>query len=412
MSRQSFKAALFLVIAATCLSFAGATAGAQEQNQFSQESATLSPATTLYSQPPSASGGLFQSSWWDPNGSDYDQYLWDGFVLLGNETITEVHWRGGYDPAKFGYGGAVVDFTVAIYASIPGGSQPNILTSLVQYQTGGNAGETLAGTFGGASMYDYAFTLPVPFKAVAGTRYWLQIKASQNGIPDWGLAAATGGDGKYYRCMAGSVGDKIYQLVSGDAAFTLLSSTPSLRVSSNGTNDGWVLELSEASGIGGSFDASATTFRLGDDGANRQYRAILSFNSGRLPATAVIQSAVLKIKRSGLPTGSNPFTVLGNLVVDIRKGAFGGVGALAASDFEATASAANVATFSPLPVGGWYSATLNAAGMKRINRTGLTQFRLRFDLPTDSNNQADFMKFLSGNATTGKPVLVVAYSMP
>ena len=169
----------------------------------------------------------------------------------------------------------------------------------------------------------------------------------------------------------------------------------------------------KASSIGGSVNSSAVTFRLGDDAGNRQYRAILSFNTAVLPDTAVIQSAVLKIKQSGLPTGSNPFTKLGKLQVEIRKGAFGGAAILEATDFEAAASAAKAGTFFSTPIGGWYSAKLNLAGRNRINKTGLTQFRLHFELPTDSNNKADFMKFVSGNAAVvGKPVLVVSYTLP
>jgi hypothetical protein len=413
MLSQFIRVALSCAMVVVCISFDYAETNAQAENPVSSDTVILCATTTLYSQPPSPSGGLLQSSWLTPDGSDYDQYVWDGFTLPSNQAINKIQWRGGYDPGKFGSGGLVIDFTVAIYASIPGGTQPDIVAPpLVQYQTGGNAGETPAGTFGGASMYDYTFTLPKPFQAVAGTKYWVQIEASQTGIPDWGITLGTGGDGQYFRCMAG-VGDKIYQIVAGDAAFTLLSLKPSLTVTSNGTYDGWVLELSEASNIGGSFNFSGTTFRLGDDAANRQYRAILSFNTGNLPDTAVIQSAVLKIKQSGVPTGSDPFTILGNLLVDIRKGAFGGVAALAATDFEAAGSAANVANFNKTPpVGGWYRAALNLTGRNKINRTGITQFRLRFDLPTDSNNTADFMKFVSGNAAADKPVLVVTYTVP
>ncbi|KAA0252280.1 MAG: hypothetical protein EDM79_21515, partial [Chloroflexi bacterium] len=45
---------------------------------------------------------------------------------------------------------------------------------------------------------------------------------------------------------------------------------------SSGTQDGWVLESSETSGMGGTMNASAATFDLGDDASNRQYRVILS----------------------------------------------------------------------------------------------------------------------------------------
>jgi hypothetical protein len=187
-------------------------------------------AVVVYSQPPSDGGALLQSSWWDPDGSDYDQYVWDDFTLPSAQAITAIAWRGGYDPTHFGMGGPVIDFTVEIWSSIEAGTQPDIGSvfapnPLVQYTVGGNAGETLAGTFGGTTMYDYHFTLPAPFQAAAGTKYWVQIEAWQHGIPDWGLAAGTGGDGNYFRRIA-NVGDIFYQIVPGDAAFTLLAAGP------------------------------------------------------------------------------------------------------------------------------------------------------------------------------------------
>ena len=190
-------------------------------------STTVSAQTIVYEQPHNLGSGLYHSSWWDPNGSDYDQYVWDGFTLSSAAAITEVRWRGGFDPAYFGSGGPVVGFTVEIWSSIAGGSQPDIASyytpnPLRHYVVAGNAGQTLAGTFGGVPMYDYHFTLPAAFQAAAGTKYWVQIEAWQHGIPDWSIAIGTGGDGGYFRRIA-NVGDIFYQAVPGDAAFSLLT---------------------------------------------------------------------------------------------------------------------------------------------------------------------------------------------
>jgi hypothetical protein len=210
MLSKSIGAAL-LVLAVAFTSFDVPAANAKAQT------------AVVYSQPPLSSGGLFQSSHKDPDGSAYDQAIWDHFLIQTTQQITEIHWRGGYDPARFGSGGPVIDFRVAIHASIPGGTEPDIVhPPLVEYHTGGNAGETPAGTFGGAAMYDYKFTLPAPFQAVAGTKYWLQIEAVQHGhLPDWGMAAGTGSDGNHYR-MTHVEGD-YFHMVSGDAAFSLLA---------------------------------------------------------------------------------------------------------------------------------------------------------------------------------------------
>jgi hypothetical protein len=195
-------------------------------------------AATLYTQPPSNGGGLYQSSWWDPDGSDYDQYVWDNFTLVSSEAVTGFEWRGGYDPTHFGMGGPAVDFSVAIYSSIPAGTQPDVgnyaaQNPLVEYQAGGNAGETSAGTFGGVQMYDYHFTLPSPFQATGGVKYWVQIEAYQHGIPDWGVSVGTGGDNGYFRRISAAA-DIYYQSVSGNVAFTVLgSSAPTCTIIAN-----------------------------------------------------------------------------------------------------------------------------------------------------------------------------------
>ena len=177
----------------------------------------------VYSQPPNTSGGLLLSSRWDPDGSDYDQYVWDNFTLPIDRAISEIHWRGGFDPARSGSGGPVVDFAVSIYPSIPGGSQPDVVNPpLVEYLAGGNAGQTPAGKFGGVDMYDYTLTLPTAFQAVAGTKYWVQIEALQHGLPDWGIAVGTQGNHWYFRRYYNG-GDLYYQLVANDAAFSLYS---------------------------------------------------------------------------------------------------------------------------------------------------------------------------------------------
>lgn len=181
-------------------------------------------AEIVYSQPPNPDGGLFQSSWWHPNESSFDHYLWDNFTLESNQTITEIQWRGGYDPDRFGSGGPVFDFTVAIYGSIAAGIEPDVINPpLVEYRTNGNAGEIPAGDFGGVRMFDYKFVLPMPFHTLAGTKYWLYIVAPQHGMPDWGIMAGTGGDGIHFLRIHQDA--DIYKLLPGDAAFKLLGSS-------------------------------------------------------------------------------------------------------------------------------------------------------------------------------------------
>jgi hypothetical protein len=182
---------------------------------------------------------------------------------------------------------------------------------------------------------------------------------------------------------------------------------------STGANDGWVLEASETSNKGGSLDAKSKTFQLGDDALNRQYKAILSFDTTSLPLNAAITSATLRIKQSGKPVGSgNIFTALGSLLVDIKKGSFGKTN-LEAADFQARFTAKKVGTFGKTASGGWYSVNLTVAGLNNINKGGITQFRLYFTKDDNNNRLANSMKFVSGSGAAGsQPELIITYTVP
>jgi CSLREA domain-containing protein len=185
-----------------------------------------------------------------------------------------------------------------------------------------------------------------------------------------------------------------------------------LKLRSQGSYDGWILESAEGSNQGGTLNATATTFRLGDDATDRQYRAILSFDTSTIPANAVITVAKLKIKKQGL-TGSDPFVTHTRLKIDMKKPFFGAVRGLGLDDFNALAGKSAIAAFNGTPTNEWYSAKLSAAAYAYINRSGTTQFRLRFILDDDDDLSADFVSFLSGEAgTTARPVLVIKYYLP
>jgi hypothetical protein len=177
----------------------------------------------LFSQPPNPDGGLILSSVRVPEGRGTSQWAWDNFIFEAPQTITEIRWRGAYDPARRGSGGMVQDFTVDIYPSIPVGSEPDVAKPpLVHYEVGGNANEKAAELAGDVQMYDYSFTLPVPFEADAYTPYWVQIEAIQSGNPDWALSKGTRGDAQHFRRILGD-SSNIYQYAPGDAAFDLLA---------------------------------------------------------------------------------------------------------------------------------------------------------------------------------------------
>jgi len=205
--------------------------------------------TQVFAQAPSASGGWHKSSWYAPDGLDSDEYAWDSFSIAGGAAVTQVRWRGCYS-----YGGVagmqrspVYAFSVSIYRSIAGNSQPDMGAGgrLVRYTVDGNCGETPAGSAGNTDMYDYQFTLPAPFQAAAGAVYWVQIEASQGLTPsygwppDWAVAQGSGGNGSYFRRITGGT----FQVMTGDLAFSLWTAdapTVSITASASPSNGGTV----------------------------------------------------------------------------------------------------------------------------------------------------------------------------
>ena len=180
-----------------------------------------------------------------------------------------------------------------------------------------------------------------------------------------------------------------------------------------GTKDGWVLESGEFTGVGGSANSANTVFVVGDDNGDRQFRAILHFNTSAIPDTATITSVKLKIKRQGV-VGTNPFLTHGALRFDMRKGFFGAADTLAPGDFQAVATKLNAGQFSSTAVSGGsaYQAMLPVTSFQYISKTGITQFRLRFALDDNNDLSADYMKFFSGDysVVSDRPELEVQYN--
>ena len=178
---------------------------------------------------------------------------------------------------------------------------------------------------------------------------------------------------------------------------------------SNRIYDGWVLESNENSNQGGSMNSTATTFYIGDDAKDRQFRGILSFNTGSIPDNAIITSAQVKIKRQGL-TGVDPFTTHGNLLLDIRSGTFSNNIELKLGDFAAASDTGTAQDkFSALTFS-WYAASLSDVNLGFVNKYGVTQFRLRFSKDDNDDLHADYMGFFSGNASdSDQPQLSITY---
>lgn len=246
-----------------------------------------------------------------------------------------------------------------------------------------------------------------------------------SGITDAYISSVTGSGTAYTVTVNTGVGDGTLQLqVLTDGGITDLAMNPAIIsfttgefytvkktkiLKSVGTYDGWVLESSATSSLGGSLNYTATTMYLGDDASRKQYRNILHFKTSDLPDNAVITSATLRILKASPGAGST--SSLGAILADMTKPSFG-ITSLATSDFQATAG--KPAIFNPFTISsGWYSAGLKAVGLTYINPTKPVQIRLRFTKGDDGDGLADYLLFYTGNAIlASRPQLVIVYYIP
>ncbi len=179
-------------------------------------------------------------------------------------------------------------------------------------------------------------------------------------------------------------------------------------------DDGWVRESSENSNVGGrnnSGNSGTGSLRAGDNGRDRQYKTIVSFDTSSIPAGATLQTVTLRLRR-GTVNGTNPFSTHGTSWVDVASGSFGGSASLANSDFEAAATAAQVASLSNAGANGdWSEGDLDTAGRAAVNVGGTTQLRVYFSLDDNDDGGTDYIGYYAANNSTAAnhPQLVVTY---
>ncbi len=137
--------------------------------------------------------------------------------------------------------------------------------------------------------------------------------------------------------------------------------------------------------------------------------ADLHFNTSTLPDTAVITSVTLKIMKASGGAGST--STLSSLLVDMTKPSFGtcGVGSdRFPGDGGKTSDIQSLHDRRQL-----VQRTPQGTGLSYVNRTGTTQFRVRFIKGDDGDGLADYLLFYSGNATlASRPQLIVTYYIP
>lgn len=202
----------------------------------------------------------------------------------------------------------------------------------------------------------------------------------------------------------------------GDSTGTFITVHPPL-FKAQASSGGSVLESSETSSTGWNVNASAPTFNVGDDSANKQYRAILSFKTSALPDNAVITKITLALTKQSVTGSGDPFSLLHGLVIDIRKGYFGPSSTVEAADFRAASSVSGIGPYSPAPVLGVYTLTLNSNSFGAINKLssngGVTQLRLRFGLDDNNNHAPNYISFYNSySLATYRPRLTITYYIP
>jgi uncharacterized protein (UPF0333 family) len=200
---------------------------------------------------------------------------------------------------------------------------------------------------------------------------------------------------------------------SGGVSQVVNSVPTQVTFTSVSAQDGWVLESTETSNVGGTIDATAATtsaLRVGDDNKDKQYKAAVSFDTSSIPDGATILSATVRLLRGSL-TGTNPFTTHGTCWVDVQTGGFSGSTALQTGDFQAVATVVQAASLSNAASNGtWSTGSLNASGLAAIDKTGTTQLRVSFSLDDNDDMGADYIGYYSGEAASAnRPQLVVTY---
>jgi len=259
------------------------------------------------------------------------------------------------------------------------------------YCWGGNKyGQLGNGTLANSNLPIAVTGLPSGVKRISADYRHTCVTTSTNGVKCWGWNPS------------GMLGD----------ATVLRRTTPvnvlklaEVHFRSNANLDGFIRELSEDSNNGAIVNSAEDFLMIGDDELDRQYVAILSFNTSTLPDTAVIYSVPLQLRRVASSGISSDWS---KIKVDIRESYFGSSISLLAEDFQAPASRSGVGTF---PING--NPFLSSSAFSYINVIGSTQFRIRYALSDNDNSIADYIKYASGNAVPAyRPELVVYYYVP
>jgi hypothetical protein len=177
------------------------------------------------------------------------------------------------------------------------------------------------------------------------------------------------------------------EVTSEPVSVTVNGGEPTTRAtfSNDDRQDGYVKANADGSSAAVGQYESWLGLALGRGADGKFNRAVLSFDTSSIPATATITKAYLTVTPR-LASGNPWSDPTGNqLVVDVQRGCFADC-ALEAGDWSAPATASSVAKFAPFTSGSQNSEAFNLEGLAAINKTGTTQVKLRFSQNQTSTN--------------------------
>lgn len=148
-------------------------------------------------------------------------------------------------------------------------------------------------------------------------------------------------------------------------------------------------------------DSSGSTVMVGDTNANAYMRGFFSFDISSLQSTVV--SATLRVNEYSYGAGVSAFVPL--YVDHVNFGTL----VAGAADFNGNDLTRSYTSTNNYDTG-WKEFNVGSAVQADINaRRTTSQFRLRFNVDTDSDSSYDNINFYSVEASGSRPQLVVTY---
>lgn len=193
----------------------------------------------------------------------------------------------------------------------------------------------------------------------------------------------------------GYLGDSDYARHGGDQIETIMGMVKKLRgsgspsptnqvtVTSADAEDGYVKAAADGTALEVGTLENAYGLAVGRGSDGKYNRTLLSFDTSQIPAGKTITRAYVTITRS---SGSgDPWTSpAGNrMLLDVKNGCFGGC-AVETTDWATSATAPGAAEMVKFTSGSKSSTDLSSSGLSAINRSGITQVKLRFEVNQSS----------------------------